>query len=233
MGSKCTVPIIENVYKLGNTNRYVLVSDEHLGNIKENLSYARMVNKFAINNRIKGIIHGGDLFEGIFDKRQLKINTYERQLCHFLNDYPKSDYIKNYFIYGNHDMKFISWGYDLDRQISIRKDFVPIGKLSRYIEINNAIFFLKHTKDIFLKGENIPVTLKGHSHKYKNDIKNRAVYIPTLSDVNTKEKGELPGFLVLEVKGETAYITHYVITNEPHFDETIDYKIKTFGKMYK
>lgn len=224
---------LETITNVGNDTSYIISSDEHIGNYYENFRYIEMVNKFANSHNIKVNIHCGDLLEGLLNPDYTSYQSCDSQIEHFINDYPMNDKITNYYIYGNHDLDFITHKVNLKERISSRKDFIYMGSMFSYIQAKDIIFIVKHSSILNNFDEKLKtISFQGHGHEFSVKEKRRTFYVPTLSDMSPRFKNIKPGFLVLEINGDTASISNYVITNDIYKDETVSYKVKTLGKMY-
>ncbi len=189
-----------------NTVRTIILSDTHLGNIKQRLDVLHGTYNYGIKNGIHVIFHCGDFTEGIFDEnlQNTMDKDYEKQLEKALKQYPYDKSINNYLVLGNHDNNYLEKeNFDIGKAIlKKRYDIFPIGYERAQIHIKNDHIHLihpfNHEKSKFCN----KIIYRGHSHqsKQKTDTQNHLyTYVPTCSDIKTninrEDYFELPSIL--------------------------------------
>lgn len=223
--------ILNSMIDIGNKEECLISSDYHIGNKEECFRYIYMMFNFARRAGINDNIICGDLFDGLLQNAKYK--SYDSQIKHFLNSFPEYVGLKNYYIYGNHDNDFAKHDISIKQEISCRKDFINIGGENTYIKFNDVAFVIKHVAHSRLKINDKPITFRGHSHTYQNLEKYRTIYVPALCNISTNNINGRPGFLVLKVIGDRAYITNYETNNEIEQKDTVCYQVKKLGTIYQ
>ncbi|MBE6157457.1 MAG: hypothetical protein E7160_01530 [Firmicutes bacterium] len=180
------------------TIRAVLISDTHIGNVKEELALIDRVMDYCAKEDIHIILHAGDFFEGIYCnkyKKNCKYSDPREQISYGLNAYPYDKNILTFALLGNHDATFwLRHGIDIKTILEERRhDIIPIGYGYGEMTIGGCRIRMKH--EISRKGISIipsqnisnKIVLKGHSHKYKvvHSDNSLTVYVPTASRVET------------------------------------------------
>ncbi len=180
------------VSMLGNSFKFIVISDTHFGSVYENMAYLDMVYQHAAKNNIRHIFHTGDLLEGAYAnyrrcKREYK--NLDSQLEHVINDYCYDKDITNHILLGNHDaFSIVNDGVDIEPLLACRDDFDLLGYKSAYIKIRSEYISLKHDISRLLNNPEDKIVLlnfMGHSHQYKcsHDDKYAVFRVPTLSDL--------------------------------------------------
>lgn len=132
-----------NVFKLKMDDLFGIVSDTHLCS-----KYADMdaLNEFydIMNSRgIRQVLHVGDVVDGthVYPGQFQNLNQwgFKNQAEYVVKNYPKKRNIKNYFIMGNHDARYLEReGADFgDKLAKERPDMVYIG--AYYARIKDGI----------------------------------------------------------------------------------------------
>jgi transposase-like protein len=105
-------PPSENVHKAlfkGETIRYGIVSDTHLGSKHERLAELHLAYEMLAEEGITTVYHPGDLVcgYGIFPGQITGVHqhTLEDQIDYAVANYPKVDGVTTYLIGGNHDLE--------------------------------------------------------------------------------------------------------------------------------
>lgn len=184
------------------TIKFLVISDLHYFNEKENRVAIDNAFNYCAKNGINIILICGDLIDCMVD------NTIDisRQADEFLNLYPYDNSIINFCVLGNHDFLFAKNSkMDFKKLIENRRlDIVPINYLDAGICIKNDKLYLNHPiKDVssnYGKVKNNSLNFIGHSHTSK--IEGRNIYVPSLSDVkvhNEKNFGFIPQALEVNI----------------------------------
>ncbi len=185
-------------------DRIIIMGDTHLGGLYENYNYIEMIYNYAKEHGIKTILHAGDLIDGyIDDYRYTNIKNPIDQAEEFTCFYPEDDSIKNYMIFGNHDLTAVYQSLDVLDILKERKDFDYLAVKKAYIMWENIIIGLKHDIDYYkvlypYKIEE--VNFSGHLHRFDHvdatEERPEKVYIPAcLNTYGTRNQDYLPGFL--------------------------------------
>jgi UDP-2,3-diacylglucosamine pyrophosphatase LpxH len=181
----------------GETIRFAVVSDTHLGSKYEALEELYYFYTYAASKGIKVFYHVGDISEGYYSNRPVSIKETHKvgftdQLNYIVDNYPKRKGITTYFITGNHDLThmrngFANMGDAINR---LREDMVYLGHNHAKVDLTpNLELSLVHptdgvSKSLSLKLQNLidanparraDIVLVGHYHKAVN-VKYRGVY---------------------------------------------------------
>lgn len=201
----------------------VLISDTHLGSLKDNIKSLDELYNFCIKNNYNIILHAGDFFDGIYnDIKEYKVQGID-QINYGLNNYPFDKNILTFLCLGNHDSTFfLEKGIDIKKVIEQRRDdIIPLGHGYGKIMIDNIEIIMKHAIDRiglhYPKLSTDHIIIKGHSHKYKitNSHNLFTISVPSLSSIKINGALEYPSFLTLNLKAsenyiESAHIEQYI-----------------------
>lgn len=190
-----------------NINEFLIISDTHFGEKRENWNYINKIYNYAKKNNIHTIFHLGDFFHGVyttkgnsFSPSELNQNTLDKQLHQVLKKYPFDPSILNYILGGNHD--FYSYHFEGQNILSVlensRTDFVLLGYGNTTISVRNVNFNLIHRLvlvDHLHSDINQNVCFYGHSHRSRLKLhsNNRLIIVPSLSDVQVGSETSFPG----------------------------------------
>ncbi len=206
--------------------KVIFIADTHLGSIYENLDYLREVYKYAKDNDIHVIIHGGDLIQSTFTNVSNKYRDEMRQVEHVVIDYPSSKDITNYILLGNHDFNTMKKHDIFWDTLSSRKDFNLLGFKRAYLTwLKNMISVNHSTKKYHLaipKTDTI-LSVHGHSHQLSY-YKDKTISIPTLSDDLLQHQNARPGFLVGTQK------EGYISLDSYYFKESLHHEGRILNK---
>lgn len=178
-------------------DKLLAVSDTHLGSKFENMDYIHETYQYAFNNYIKSVLHLGDVIQSTYKPVLKMYNTFESQVVHLINDYPKMNGITTYFVLGNHDYHTFSNNRKLLDMFQEREDFKILGFSKAYIYYKNVPILLSHwcpKYNFEIPNAEVFFTIKGHSHFLS--IRDNTISVPSNSD-DMKNNG-IPGFLVLD-----------------------------------
>ena len=193
--------------------RALVIADNHIGHVKDNLSYTEIMYDYCKKNDIRIIFHCGDLLNGT---KQNRIGPLD-QLETLINDFPSDDHILMFFAFGNHEKDFLKhYGINLQSVIErYRDDIVTLGYNESIVHIDNT------NDDIALSHESkftnqCALRLAGHSHRYKfvDHDYHPLIVAPTLSDF--LHTNDFPGAIEIYLAAPddtTRYLlaTHLVI----------------------
>lgn len=179
----------------------LLISDLHLGSVKDRPDLLYKIYDYCIKEGIHIIIHAGDLVDGTLGKSEKKFKTPEEQIEYAIKAFPSDNSIIVITIGGNHDFDLIEkFGFDIFNSLrSRRHDIVPIGYGTGIINVKNDRIIVRHPKTETvisadgLRGEFI---ISGHSHQMSSTLSpngNINIHLPSLSDLKTSYNEILPG----------------------------------------
>lgn len=165
-----------------------LISDTHLCNKNQQLTYLNRFYDICSGMGIKTVYHAGDISDGYYKNRPehiyelLKIGADE-QADYIIDNYPKRDRIVTKFITGNHDSTHIkNGGCDIGRRIADKRpDMEYLGYMSAKVwltpqcdmdlfhPLDGATYALSYSSQKYvdgLQGGQKPRILAiGHHHK--------------------------------------------------------------------
>lgn len=201
----------------------LILSDTHLGSIYENLDYIRDTYRFAKENGIHTVLHGGDLIQSTIRNVKDEYQDEVVQLEHVKRDYPFDSSINTYILLGNHDYNtFKKSDYYMDI-LKEREDMHFMGVKRAYVSWQEHLVSICHTtKKYHLSIPSIDniLNLKGHSHKLSyNRVK--SINIPTLSDDLSLHKNAKAGFLIGKKSTHSLEIDSYYFDDTLHTEGTI------------
>lgn len=198
------------------TAKIIFISDTHFGSKYENLTYFDQVKDFLKQKKdIKYLIHGGDIGDGMV-KYASDYNDYKKQIDHILEVNSEILGIKQYFLGGNHDRRYLEKGIDILGSLEeINKEITGIGYYQSYIKLADKLISLEHNSHLNKIFVSRYFSILGHSHKLT--YKESSVFLPTLCDDSLNRNiPASPGFIVLESKKQknhlTLHITNYLST---------------------
>lgn len=135
----------------GKPEKLFLISDTHFGSNWDNPDVVEDIYNDAINKGITTILHCGDITEGYYTNRgnhvhEIKAVGATDQAEYVIENYPKANGIKTYFLQGNHDFTHIrNGGADVGKMISNeRKDLINLGFDLAEIKIGKTKIRLFH-----------------------------------------------------------------------------------------
>lgn len=211
---KCDKKHTVNI-SLGDSSKFkaLVISDIHIGNELENLSYLYKVYDYARDKNINVILNCGDLIDGSFTKGKQVVSDIDEQTERVINDYPYDKNILNFICFGNHDYSAYENGRDVALAISKRRpDLINVGYGFSLINIERDQFMMHH---LLFKKVSMPnkLILEGHHHKalFKIMRNNFYVNVPPLSDLCFGHQG--PGMIEMELFLNNGFI------NTGHFKQ--------------
>lgn len=178
-------------------------SDHHMGSWQEREEYARHLNAFVKNRKIRHVFVLGDLFHGFMHKVTFEIQTPEELLYHVVENYPYDETINVHILFGNHEYEIFKQYPKLLEILTLRDDFDILGFREAIIKWRGELVSLHHTIDKsdvpFPYVSNKIVQIEGHHHNFQ--VKDDIVYLPPMCNIFTKSAGEVnPGFLIGQIK---------------------------------
>lgn len=211
--------------------KVVFISDTHCASKKENPEYFPVILDFCRDHGIFYLFHGGDIGDGLVEAhRNYQIPI--KQIEHILDVYPEDKCIRQYLLGGNHDAKYLKYGYDLLKILSSEKRNVyPLGYSQSYFTVYGYPISFEHHSKIRSKYRLVefPFVIAGHAHKsrFAEDF----IKLPTLSDdihMENVMEGR-PGFVVMEtISHEFDFeliFSRYSFSNlKPRKEETYTYQ---------
>lgn len=196
------------VYKDLNINldsdelKTLIISDMHIGNFNDGLTFIDRVYEYAKEKGINIIFNIGDLFRGVYPECTDKLSELKYEIDLFNDKYPFYNNIVNVVILGNHDyVTYKSFGFDIGKYISLRPDFINLGYGLGKVKIGNSSILLEHDllfvpqpeRDNYAK-----YIFRGHSHKF--EIVGNQITVPALLDSNFYNNLTSLGFLEADFK---------------------------------
>lgn len=83
--------------------KMLAISDLHFGNKLERLDLVDNAFNYCVKNGINIILCAGDMIDSSSNRCKSEYNTIEKQLQHFVKDYPHDKNILTFAVGGNHD----------------------------------------------------------------------------------------------------------------------------------
>lgn len=177
-------------------NKYMVVSDTHLGNNRQQLHLLNELYREAYKREIKDVYHVGDLVDGDYSSvrkeqpRQVFLHGFDELAGYVVNMYPEVDGITTRFILGSHDettykngQATLSMWVPIGREaMTGREDMIYLGQDQWVGEIGNVRAILDHPGDgsayalslkpqkrieEFESGHKPRVMYLGHYHNYQ------------------------------------------------------------------
>lgn len=133
--------------------RFGVVSDTHLGNKCQQITYLRETYKLFKAEGLDRVYHVGDISDGLYPQRgeqryELFKQGFDEQAEYIIENYP--DDVPTYFITGNHDSTHVmNGGANIGKKISNeRKDMHYLGSLQADVMLtDNCKMELRHPLD--------------------------------------------------------------------------------------
>lgn len=192
----------------------LVISDLHIGSIKERLDLLNEVYNYCAKEGIHIIINCGDVIDGmygIFEKIHDNIND---QIDYAVKNYPFDKNILNFVTLGDHDYDAMKrYGQNFARVLqSYRHDIVSLGYGIGQINIKNDNIFVRHPSDNFkelkLNTINKFFSLNGHSHRMGLNTANNGttVNVPALSNMLYDSKPMIPSAVKIKLEFKNGFI---------------------------
>jgi len=132
-------------------HRFAFLGDTHLASKYDLPEVLESLYDELEKRKIKTVYHTGDISDGFYKNRpehiySLKAYGTEEQAEYVINNYPKREGIKTYFITGNHDHTHIkNGGGDIGKIIARgREDLTYLGADYAEIIVNNCKIHIQH-----------------------------------------------------------------------------------------
>ncbi len=146
-----------NTYKFktdeNNEFKFVAISDTRFGSRSQQISILNDIYKKAQDMGYNKVIHCGNMTEGLLPIKNIYADTIFlddtlKQVDYIVDNYPKVDGIKTYFITGIRDEKHLKKnGINIGKRISDkRSDMVYLGANSCDVEIDNSKMLIFNPK---------------------------------------------------------------------------------------
>ena len=165
----------------------LVVSDIHIGNELENLSYLYKTYDYARDKDIHIILNCGDLIDGNFTRGNQTISNIDEQIDKVINNYPYDKNILNFICFGNHDYSALETSRDISKALyQRRQDLISGGYGFTLINMEKDQIVMSHPlNSINYKPIPNKLILEGHHHKMLLKIlrNNFLINIPPLSDL--------------------------------------------------
>lgn len=134
-------------------HKICVISDTHLCNKKQQLALLNLVYDECQRRGITTVLHCGDITDGMSKRPEhiyeLFVYGADDQAQYVIDNYPRRDGIKTYFITGNHDAwNYAKNGVDIGKMIATqREDMIYLGNQKATLMINNCRIDLFHPMD--------------------------------------------------------------------------------------
>lgn len=117
-----------------------IVSDTHIGNKKQQITMLNEFYDMCVEKGITTVLHVGDISDGTSHREDHVYELFaygaEEQVDYIVENYPKREGIKTYFITGNHDAWYAKKGVNIGKMIdSRREDMIYLGHQNATIKI--------------------------------------------------------------------------------------------------
>ena len=229
------IDAINNYYNNLRINRQncLIISDTHIGKLLDTENPDDYLNpnflyqneqglynayNYASQNKIKHIIHLGDLIEG--DPVHKSVMNPKDQVKYFKKVYPVIDDIITYLLYGNHDYNAIRFDGINDTFSKACRNLKLIGVNYSFINFNGYAIKLSHRKSICkdIKHIQLPYDfeLAGHRHVFTVNENTRYVSAPALA--LALQDNSMIGFLEL-INEENEFIFKYYNQDANYIEE--------------
>lgn len=170
----------------------LVISDLHIGSIKERIDLLTDVYDYCIKEGINIIIICGDIIDGTFGKYDKIYDNVSDQIDYLLKMFPFDKSILNFATLGDHDFSALeNCGQNLARVFeNYRHDIIFLGYGIGKINIKNDYIWVRHrgVEEAKMEVLNKCLLLDGHSHTllYQTSPSNffTRIIVPALSDFN-------------------------------------------------
>lgn len=191
-----------------NHTQIAVVSDTHLGNVRQQLHLLNKVYEEVERREITIVLHCGDLIDGDYRKirpeqeKYIFLRGFDEFAGYVAEYYPRITGTKTYSILGSHDETlYKNGGASLQKWIpQVRDDMIFLGQDRGDIEINKVKITLEHPGDgssyglsyklqkrieSLEAGDKPRILLVGHYHKnYYSCYRNvHGILVPCLCDM--------------------------------------------------
>lgn len=192
-------------------DQYMIIGDDHRGSKSENPGYTEKAFAVAKKLGIKTVIHGGDIGDGMIDPAA-QYNSFEKQINHIIESYPRIQGIKHKLVLGNHDKKYRNNGMNLAKVLPKEREDIDVWDYHvAHFRIHSHLLTLEHgycleyRHNWYLQPQ---LRLNAHSHELR--FRQDQISIPSLcnNDIEFyKEVGKTyrPGFIILNIEKSANY----------------------------
>ncbi len=186
----------------GNTIRFGVVSDVHIGSLYERTDALLEFYKLLKKEGIRTVLNAGDMLDGtrVYAGQEYEQYAFgfDRQLEALKERYPRIEGITTYFITGNHDYSFkIQGGINVGKIIAQqRKDLIFLNEDMANVIISKARYRLIHPSGgtayaVSYKGQKIVESFSGGDKPHAVFIGHfhKADHMPVWRNVQTIQAG--------------------------------------------
>lgn len=192
----------------------LVISDLHIGSIKERLDLLNEIYNYCAKEGIHIIINCGDLIDGMYGMFDRLHDNVNDQIDYAIKNYPFDKNILNFVTLGDHDYDSMKrYGQNFARVLeSYRHDIVSLGYGIGQINIKNDNIFVRHPSDKFtelkLKSMNKFLSLNGHSHRMGLNTADNGttINIPALSNMLYDSKEMIPSAVKMTLEFKNGFI---------------------------
>ena len=134
----------------GNTFKFGVVSDTHLGSRYQALTALWDFYRLCGRRRVDTVFHCGDLCDGerVYRGQEYEIFVHgaDAQTEYTIQNYPKVKGVSTRLISGNHDQSFLATaGYNLAKRVcEVREDMTYLGDNLAFITVDKIKIALMH-----------------------------------------------------------------------------------------
>ena len=192
----------------------LVISDLHIGSIKERLDLLNEIYNYCTREGIHIIINCGDVIDGMYGPYEKFHDNINDQIDYAVKNFPFDKNILNFVTLGDHDYDAMKrYGQNFAKVLqSYRHDIVSLGYGIGQINIKNDNIFVRHPSDKFdelkLKQMNKFLSLDGHSHRMGLNTTNSGttVNIPALSNMLYDSKQMIPSAVKMTLEFKNGFI---------------------------
>ena len=192
----------------------LVISDLHIGSVKERLDLLNRAYDYCVKEGIHIIIVCGDLIDGMYGIYPKIHDNINDQIEYAIKKYPFDKSILNFVTLGDHDYDAMRrYGQNISRVFeNYRHDIIPLGYGFGQINVKNDQILVRHPSIYFdelkLKPRNNYLSLNGHSHKMKisTSINDTTINIPSLSDFTCDTEYQVPSAIRMNLEFKNGII---------------------------
>jgi predicted phosphodiesterase len=132
----------------GNSVKFAVVSDTHLGSKYQNITYLKKFYAYAKQTGCQFVLHAGDIVDGngVYKGQEFEtfLHGFDETVQYAVKNYPNG--LPTYFITGNHCLSwFNKGGADIGEAIAKRRpDLIYLGQYGAYVMINKVKVYIMH-----------------------------------------------------------------------------------------
>jgi len=219
----------------------LVISDLHIGSIKERLDLLNRAYDYCTKEGIHIIIVCGDLIDGMYGPYPKIHDNISDQIDYAIQKYPFDKNILNFATLGDHDYEPMKiYGQNIAKIFeNYRHDIIPLGYCFGQINIKNDKILVRHPSEKFdelkLKPMNHYLSLNGHSHKMKisTSTNDTTINVPALSDFTCYTEYQIPSAIRMHLEFKNGIIyngtfSQLVFTNQDIY-RINEYQCNTLG----